>query len=61
MQKPVSERVKAIRQEIADIREANRLALGRKDASAIAEQERRVQRLLEIVKELADLTDWKKL
>jgi hypothetical protein len=61
VQKPVSERVKAIRQEIADIREANRIAVGRKTPSAAAEQERRLQRLLEIVKELADLTDWKKL
>ena len=61
VQKPVSERVKAIRQEIADIREANRIAVGRKNASATAEQERRLQRLLEIVDELADLTDWKKL
>ena len=61
MQKLVSERVKAIRQEIADIREANRLAVARKNASAVAEQERRLQRLLEIVDELADLTDWKKL
>jgi hypothetical protein len=40
--------------EIADIREANRIAVGRKNASATAEQERRLQRLLEIVKELAD-------
>jgi hypothetical protein len=61
VQKLISERVKAIRQEIADIREANRIAAGRKNASAAAEQERRLQRLLEIVKELADLTDWKKL
>jgi len=48
VQKPVSDRVKAIRQEIADIREANRIAVGRKNASAAAEQERRLQRLLEI-------------
>jgi hypothetical protein len=61
VQKPVSERVKAIREEIADIREANLIAVGRKSASPAAEQERRLQRLLEIVDELADLTDWKKL
>jgi hypothetical protein len=61
VQKPVAERVKAIRQEIADIREANRIAADRKHASAVAEQERRLQRLLEIVEELANLTDWKKL
>jgi hypothetical protein len=61
VQKPVSERVKAIRQEIADIRAANRIAVGNKSASAAAEQERRLQRLLEIVNELAALTDWKKL
>jgi len=61
VQKLVSERVRAIRQEIADIREANRLAVGRKNASAVAEQERRLQRLLEIVNELTALTEWKKL
>jgi hypothetical protein len=61
VQKPVSERIKAIRQEIADIRAANRIAVGNKSASAAAEQERRLQRLLEIVNELAALTDWKKL
>lgn len=61
MQKPVAERVKAMRQEIAEIREANRIGLSKKDAAAVAEQERRLQRLLEIVDELANLTDWKKL
>jgi hypothetical protein len=50
-----------MRQEIAEIREANRIGLGRKNAAAVAEQERRLQRLLEIVDELANLTDWKKL
>jgi len=50
-----------MRQEIADIREANRIALGRKDALAAGEQERRLQRLQEILDELANLTDWKKL
>ena len=61
MQKPIAERIKAMRQEIADIREANRIALGRKDALAAGEQERRLQRLQEILDELANLTDWKKL
>jgi hypothetical protein len=61
VQKPVAERVKALREEIADIRESNRIAVGRRNAAAAAEQERRLQRLLEIVDELAALTDWKKL
>jgi hypothetical protein len=61
VQKPIAERVKAMRQEIAAIREANRIALGRNDASVAAEQERRFQRLLEILDELANLTDWKQL
>ena len=61
MQKPIAERIKALRQEIADIGEANRLALGRKDALAAGDQERRLQRLQEILDELANLTDWKKL
>jgi hypothetical protein len=61
VQKPIAERIKALRQEIADIREANRIALGRKDASAAAELERRIQRLQEILEELANLTEWKKV
>jgi hypothetical protein len=61
VQKPIAERVKALRQEIADIREANRIALGRKDGLAAAELERRIQRLQEIIDELANLTDWKKV
>ena len=61
MQKPIAERIKAMRQEIADIREANRIALVRKDPLAAGEQERRLQRLQEILDELANLTDWKKL
>ena len=61
MQKPIADRIKAMRQEISEIREANRIALGRKDALAAGEQERRLQRLQEILDELANLTDWKKL
>ena len=61
MPKLVSDRIKKLREEIAEISEANRAHLNRKDAGAVAKQERRLQRLLEIVDELMSLTDWKKL
>jgi hypothetical protein len=57
----VSDRVKKLREEIAEISEANRAHINRRDAGAVAKQERRLQRLLEIVDELMSLTDWKKL
>jgi len=62
MPQPVAERIKKLRDEIAAINEANRVYLhGPKYSSAIADHERRLQRLLEIVDELKSLTDWKKL
>ena len=63
MQQPVKERIAKLREEIAQIREANRLYLqgGRKKPGAAADQERRLQRLQEILDELVSLTDWKKV
>ena len=56
----VSERIKKLREEIAEISEANRTQMHRKDGGAAADQERRLQRLQEILDELMTLTDWKK-
>ncbi len=64
MQNPVKERIAKLREEIAQISEANRLYLqGRKRnmPGAVGNQERRLQRLQEILDELMRLTDWKKL
>jgi hypothetical protein len=63
MQKPVKERIAKLRDEIAQISEANRLySQGRnKLPGATSDQERRLQRLQEILDELVSLTDWKKL
>ena len=61
MQSLVQERVQKLREEIADISHANRLFIlkNSKDSVAAAEQERRRQRLKEIMDELRALTDWK--
>ena len=59
MQRLVSERIKKLREEIAEISEANRTHMHRRDGGA-ADQERRLQRLQEILDELMTLTDWKK-
>ena len=56
----VSERIKKLREEIAEISEANRTQMHRRDGGATADQERRLQRLQEILDELMTLTDWKK-
>ena len=57
----ITERVKKLRDEIAKLNEANRAYLkGAKYGAAIADNERRFQRLLEIADELKSLTDWKK-
>jgi len=56
----VSERIKKLREEIAEISEANRTYMHRRDAGAAADHERRLQRLQEILDELMTLTDWKK-
>ena len=50
-----------LREEIAEISEANRLYLqGGKKMIGASDQERRLQRLQEIMDELMSLTDWKK-
>jgi hypothetical protein len=64
MQNPVKERIAKLREEIAQIAEAGRLYSqgGRKNmAGAAGDQERRLQRLQEILDELVALTDWKKI
>ncbi|HKN34569.1 MAG TPA: hypothetical protein VJX16_15130 [Terriglobales bacterium] len=61
MKTPVKERIAKLREEIAEISEANRLYLQRgKRVPEAADQERRLQRLQEILDELMSLTDWKK-
>ena len=58
---PITERIKKLREEIAELTEKNRrYSLGSKYGSAVADNERRFQRLIEIVEELKSLTDWKK-
>jgi hypothetical protein len=62
MQEPVKERVAKLREEIAEIREASRkhlLSRQRLPEEGNA-HERRAERLHEILKELASLTDWRK-
>jgi hypothetical protein len=62
MQNPIKERIAKLRDEIAQISEANRLHMkGDKAPNAPADHERRLQRLQEILDELVGLTDWKKL
>jgi hypothetical protein len=60
MPRLVSERIKKLREEIAQISEANRTQMHRRDGGAAADHERRLQRLQEILDELMTLTDWKK-
>jgi hypothetical protein len=68
MQTPVKERIAKLREEIAQISEANReyvqygnVQYGKKIPNAAADHERRLQRLQAILNELVALTDWKKL
>ncbi|PYV68404.1 MAG: hypothetical protein DMG96_36530 [Acidobacteria bacterium] len=61
MPRLVSERIKKLREEIAEISEANRMHMHRRDGGAAADHERRLQRLQEILDELMTLTDWKKI
>jgi hypothetical protein len=57
----VKERVGKLREEIAEISEANRQYLqGGKKMIGASDQERRLQRLQEIMDELMSLTEWKK-
>jgi len=62
MQEAVKERVRKLREEIAQISEENRLYVqgGKRMPGAVGDQERRIQGLEEILKELKSLTDWKK-
>ena len=61
MPQNVKERVARLREEIAEISEANRQYLqGGKKMIGASDQERRLQRLQEIMDELMSLTDWKK-
>lgn len=63
MQTPVKERIAKLRDEIAQIREAERLYLqsGKNKLDAVGDHARRLQRLQEILDQLVALTDWKKL
>jgi hypothetical protein len=62
VQESVQERIRKLRQEIAEISAANQVHLEQagKTYTAAAEQERRFQRLQAILEELMTLTDWKK-
>jgi hypothetical protein len=61
MPQSVKDRVGKLREEIAEISEANRQYLqGGKKMIGASDQERRLQRLQEIMDELKSLTDWKK-
>ena len=62
MPKLITERIKKLRQEIAQIHDGEREYMKKpyKGADAAAAHERRLQRLQEILDELASLTEWKK-
>jgi hypothetical protein len=61
MPRPIQERITNLRKEIAQINAENLqyVQSGRKPPAA-SDHERRIQRLQEILDELASLTDWKK-
>ncbi len=63
MQNPIKERIVKLREEIAQISEANRLYMGggKRMPGSAGDHQRRLQRLQEILDELVSLTDWKKL
>jgi hypothetical protein len=63
MQNPVKERIAKLRDEIAKISEAHLLYMrgGKQIQGAAGNHKRRLQRLQEILDELASLTDWKKV
>ena len=63
MQNPVKDRIAKLREEIAQISEANRQYMGggKRIPGSVGDHERRLQRLQEIRNELMALTDWKKL
>jgi hypothetical protein len=61
MPRPIQERIAKLRKEIAQINEENFTHVqSRNKAPGAADHERRLQRLKEILGELASLTDWKK-
>jgi hypothetical protein len=61
MPRPIKKRIAKLREEIAQISEANRQYLrGGKNIQGAPDHERRLQRLQEIRDELMSLTDWKK-
>ena len=61
MPRPIKQRIAKLREEIAQISEANREYLrGGNKMLGAPDHERRLQRLLEIRDELKSLTDWKK-
>jgi len=60
MQRPVKDRVARLRDEISQITEANRQYIeGGKKIPDEVDHQRRLQRLQEILNELASLTEWK--
>jgi hypothetical protein len=62
MQEPIGDRIKQLRDEIAELSEADRKdkAVGQ-PALRRADHERRLERLEAIIAELKSLTDWKAL
>jgi hypothetical protein len=60
MQEPIGERVKRLRDEIAELSQADRKdkAIGQ-PALRSADRERRLERLKAIIAELKSLVDWK--
>ena len=61
MLRPIKERIANLRKEIAEINEENlKYVQGGREPPGVANHERRLQRLQEILDELESLTDWKK-
>lgn len=56
----ILERIRTLRDEIAEIQRANQFFKERKGAVADSERERRHQRLQEIQAEITAMTEWKK-
>ena len=58
---PIKERLRRVREEIAEIGQANEAYIrSQKSHVGNAEHERRLQRLQEILDELMSMTEWKK-
>jgi hypothetical protein len=61
MPRPIQERITNLRKEIAQVNEENLLYVkGGSKPPGASNYERRIQRLQEILDELASLTGWKK-